>query len=71
MSAEGGELPDLVETLTQVNALRAQGLSADDAAARVDMTKYSSEFPAIRAPGIDPAAVRRIYKLATSPEPAN
>jgi len=61
----------LRDVMTQVNTLRSQGLSAEDAAAKVDMTKYSGEFPAIRAPGIDPAAVRRIYKLAQSPEPAN
>jgi cyclase len=61
----------LRDVIAQANALRAQGVSADDAATRIDMTKYSTDFPSIRAPGIDPAAVRRIYKLAQSPEPAN
>jgi glyoxylase-like metal-dependent hydrolase (beta-lactamase superfamily II) len=61
----------LRDVIAQAGALRAQGVSADDAAARIDMTKYSADFPSIRAPGIDPAAVRRIYQLATSPEPAN
>ncbi len=59
----------LKDVQTQVMALRAQGLSAEDAAARVDMTKFSADFPSIRAVGIDPAAVRRIYKLAVEPEP--
>jgi cyclase len=60
----------LRDALTQVTALRKQGLSADDAAAKVDLTKYRDEFANIRAVGIDPAAVRRIYQLADHPEPA-
>ena len=55
---------------SQVRALRAQGLSADAAAPRVDMTKFSGEFPSIRSVGVDVAGVRRIYKLAQDPEPA-
>jgi cyclase len=57
----------LRDVVTQVNRFRTQGLSAEDAAARVDVTKYSSEFPQIRAVGIDVAAVRRIYRLAQDP----
>jgi len=60
----------LRDVITQVTALRKQGLSADDAAQKVDVTAYRNEFPSIRGVGIDPAAVRRIYQLADHPEPA-
>lgn len=59
----------LRDMLTQVAALRRQGLSADDAAAKVDMTAYGNEFASIRGVGIDTFAVRRIYQLADHPEP--
>jgi len=58
----------LRDVLTQVTALRKQGLSPDDAAAKVDVTAYRAEFPSIRGVGIDPAAVKRIYQLAEHPE---
>jgi len=54
----------LRDVITQVTALRKQGLSADDAAQKVDVTAYKNEFANIRGVGIDPAAVRRIYQLA-------
>jgi len=60
----------LRDLITQVNALRKQGLSADDAAQKVDLRAHSQTFPQIRAAGVDPAAVRRIYTLADKPEPA-
>jgi hypothetical protein len=47
-----------------VAALRKQGLSAEDAAQKVDVTAYKNEFASIRGIGIDAAAVRRIYQLA-------
>ena len=59
----------LRDLLTQVRALRKQGLSAEDAAQKVDMRAHSQMFPAIRAVGIDAAAVLRIYTLADKPEP--
>jgi glyoxylase-like metal-dependent hydrolase (beta-lactamase superfamily II) len=59
----------LRDAMTQVTALRKQGLNADEAAAKVDLTKYRGEFATIRGVGIDPAAVRRIYQLADHPEP--
>ena len=55
--------------ITQVTALRQQGLSADDAALKVDLTAFQNEFASLRTVGIDPAAVRRIYQLADHPEP--
>lgn len=60
----------LKDVLTQVTALRKQGLNAEDAAQKVDVTKYRDEFASIRGVGIDAAAVRRIYQLADHPEPA-
>ena len=59
----------LKDVQTQVTALRKQGLNAEDAAAKVDVTKYKDELPSIRGVGIDAAAVRRIYQLADHPEP--
>jgi len=59
----------LRDMISQVAALRRQGLSADDAAAKVDMTAYRNDFASIRNVGIDPYAVRRIYQLADRPEP--
>jgi len=58
----------LRDVITQVTALKKQGLSAEDAAAKVDVTKYRDEFASIRGVGIDPAAVRRMYQLADKPE---
>src|SRR5262245_30691588 len=59
----------LRDMITQVAALRRQGLSADDAAAKVDLTAYRGDFASIRGAGVDAAAVRRIYQLADHPEP--
>jgi cyclase len=58
----------LRDAITQVTALRKQGLSADAAAAKVDLTAHANEFATIRTAGIDVAAVRRIYQLADRPE---
>ena len=58
----------LRDAITQVTALRKQGLSAEAAAAKVDLTAHANEFATIRAAGIDVAAVRRIYQLAEHPE---
>lgn len=59
-----GYLRDLVAQTTE---LRKQGLSAEEAAQKVDLTKYSGEFPQIRAVGVDAAATRRLYRLAQDP----
>jgi cyclase len=60
----------LRDVITQVTALKKQGLSADDAAPKIDVTAYRNEFVSIRGVGVDVAAVRRIYQLADHPEPA-
>jgi cyclase len=58
------------EVSRQSIEFRKQGLTAEQAAAKIDVTRFSGEFPSIRGAGIDPAGVRRVYKLADSPEPA-
>lgn len=57
----------LRDLITQVEALRRQGVSAEDAATRIDLTKHAAEFPQIRAVGVDVAAVRRLYRVAQDP----
>jgi cyclase len=51
----------------QVSAFRKQGVPAEEAAKKVDLTAYSKEFPAIRGPGVDLRAVNRMYDLAANP----
>jgi len=46
----------------QATTLRKQGLTVDQAAARVDLTAYKQHFPAIQGLGADVRAVRRIYE---------
>ena len=57
----------LRDLLAQTNALRRQGVSADEAATKVDLTKHAAMFPQIRAVGVDPAVTRRIYRVAQEP----
>jgi cyclase len=52
-------LRDLVR---QVAALRKQGLSADEAAQKVDLTSHQKDFPQIQGPGADLRGVRRMYQ---------
>lgn len=59
----------LRDVIAQSTALKKQGLTADAAAAKIDVTSYRNEFASIRGVGIDAAAVRRIYQLADHPEP--
>jgi len=58
-------LRDLID---QTTALRRQGMSAEDAALKVDLTRHATMFPQIRAVGVDPAVTRRIYRLAEDPD---
>lgn len=52
----------------QVAALRRAGVSASDAAARIDLRRHSAAFPAIKAPGVDPAGVARQYRVMAERE---
>jgi glyoxylase-like metal-dependent hydrolase (beta-lactamase superfamily II) len=58
----------LRDVIAKATAMKKQGLSAEQAAEKIDMTAYREEFASIRGAGIDPAAVRRIYQLADHPE---
>jgi cyclase len=51
----------LTDLTRQATALRKQGVSADDAARRVDLTSHAKDFPQIQGPGADLRGVRRIY----------
>jgi cyclase len=51
----------LTDVTNQVSNLRKQGVSAEDAAKRVDLTSHQKDFPQITGPGADIRGVRRIY----------
>jgi glyoxylase-like metal-dependent hydrolase (beta-lactamase superfamily II) len=59
ITAYQGYLRDL---MTQVATLRKQGLSADQAAQKVDLTSHKADFPQIQGPGADVRGVRRMYE---------
>jgi cyclase len=54
-----GYLRDLIR---QGAELRKQGLSADQAAQKVDLTAYRNAFPQIQGPGAEVRGVRRLYQ---------
>jgi glyoxylase-like metal-dependent hydrolase (beta-lactamase superfamily II) len=56
----------LRDVWTEVSRLKQQGVSADEAAKRVDLTKHREHFPTITAPGVPLIAVTRIYELLDS-----
>ncbi len=58
----------LRDLVAQTDALRTQGLTAEQAAGTIDLRKYASEFPQIRAAGVDVAVTRRLYRLAQEPD---
>jgi glyoxylase-like metal-dependent hydrolase (beta-lactamase superfamily II) len=58
ITAFQGYLSDVTK---QVADMRAQGLTADQAASRVDLTSHAKDFPQITGAGADPRGVRRIY----------
>ncbi len=53
----------LRDVWTEVSRLKQQGLSAEDAAKRADLTRHKEHFPTITAPGVPLIAVTRIYEL--------
>ena len=46
----------------QAGELRKQGVSADAAAQRVDLTAYRSSFPQIQGPGVELRGMQRMYQ---------
>ncbi len=59
ITAFQGYLRDLIR---QGADLRKQGLSADQAAQKVDLTAYRNAFPQIQGPGAELRGVRRLYQ---------
>jgi cyclase len=53
----------LRDVWTEVSRLKQQGVSAEDAAKRADLTKHREHFPTITAPGVPLIAAQRIYEL--------
>ena len=51
----------LTDLTQKIGQMKAQGVSADDAAKRVDMTSHAKDFPQITGVGADVRGVRRIY----------
>jgi glyoxylase-like metal-dependent hydrolase (beta-lactamase superfamily II) len=56
----------LRDVWTEVTRLKQQGVSAEDAAKRADLTKHKAHFPTIQGPGVPLIAVNRIYELIDS-----
>jgi glyoxylase-like metal-dependent hydrolase (beta-lactamase superfamily II) len=51
----------------QATALRKQGVPAEEAAKRIDLTRHAGAIPAAKSPGVDVRGVDRIYDLASNP----
>jgi cyclase len=51
----------LRDVMAQAAKLRAQGVSADDAAKRVDLTAHAKDFPDIEGVGAEVRGIRRVY----------
>ncbi len=58
-------LRDLSE---KIGKMHAEGVSAADAAQRIDMTSHAAHFPTITGPGVHPHAVERAYALLEGKE---
>jgi cyclase len=56
----------LRDVWTEVSRLKQQGVSAEEAAKRADLTKHKEHFPTINGPGVPLIAVTRIYELLDS-----
>ena len=52
----------LKDLTAQVAKLRGQGVTADQAAEKVDLTSHKADFPQITGPGADVRGVRRMYQ---------
>lgn len=53
----------LRDVWTEVGRLKQQGVSAEDAAKRADLTKHKEHFPSIQGPGVPLIGVQRIYAM--------
>jgi glyoxylase-like metal-dependent hydrolase (beta-lactamase superfamily II) len=53
----------LRDVWTEVSRLKQQGVPAEEAAKRADLTRHRDRFPSITAPGVPAIAATRIYEL--------
>lgn len=53
----------LTDIWSKTEAMKAQGLSAEQTAEQIDLSNHSQSFAQIRGPGADVRAIRRIYAL--------
>jgi glyoxylase-like metal-dependent hydrolase (beta-lactamase superfamily II) len=53
----------LRDVWAEVSRLKKQGVSAEEAAKRADLTKHKGNFPTIQGPGVPLIGVTRIYEL--------
>jgi glyoxylase-like metal-dependent hydrolase (beta-lactamase superfamily II) len=53
----------LRDVWTEVSRLKQQGVSAEEASRRADLTKHKEHFPNIQGPGVPLLGVTRIYDL--------
>jgi glyoxylase-like metal-dependent hydrolase (beta-lactamase superfamily II) len=53
----------LRDVWTEVSRLKQQGVSAEEAAKRADLTKHKANFPNIQGPGVPLIGVTRIYEV--------
>jgi glyoxylase-like metal-dependent hydrolase (beta-lactamase superfamily II) len=51
----------------QATAFRKQGVSPEEAAKRIDLSRHAAAIPAAKNPGVDVRGVDRIYDLAANP----
>ena len=57
----------LRDVWSEVGRLKQQGVSAEEAAKRADLTRHKEHFPGIQGPGVPLIAVTRIYELLEAP----
>lgn len=53
----------LRDVWTEVGRLKQQGVSAEEASKRADLTRHKGNFPNIQGPGVPLIGVQRIYEL--------
>jgi glyoxylase-like metal-dependent hydrolase (beta-lactamase superfamily II) len=53
----------LRDVWSEVSRLKQQGVSAEEASKRADLTKHKDHFPGIQGPGVPLIGVQRIYEL--------
>jgi cyclase len=58
----------LRDVLAQATELLNKDVAPEEAARKVDLTSHSKDFPEIRSPGVDVAAVRRLKTQIEEPE---